>query len=106
VIHDDEYRRVRAGGVPREHFERLVTGLVATLILLATAIAVERVANVLVDDPGVDPLDRHALLRLVPWVQFFAFLGVIGLAIWLLLDITRDLGARRALRKRRRDPLR
>lgn len=106
VVPDAEFERVRAGGVGREAFERLVAGLVVSLITLGAAIAVGRVADALVDDPGVDPLDGHVLLRLVPWVRVGALVAAVAFAALIVLSVARDLGARAALRRRRRDPLR
>ncbi len=105
-MHDDEFERVRAGGVPRERFDHALAGLVVSAIVFATCIAIVRVADALVDDPDVDPLDRNALLRLVPWIRVVALVAMIVFAALLVRDVVRDVSARQALRRRRRDPLR
>ena len=105
MIQDDEYRRVRAGGVDYETFDRLVGGVVLSVVVLAASIATTRVVRAVVDDPTATPMDDHILLRLVVWAGRGAAIGLVVSAALLVLAVARDLQVRARLRRQRRDPL-
>jgi hypothetical protein len=105
VIHDDEFRRVRAGGVEGETLDRLVVGVIASVLLVAATIATGRVVRWVVDDPAATPMDDHIAWRLVVWAGRAAAVGVVVFGGLLARAITKDVRAREQLRRRTRDPL-
>ncbi len=105
VIHDDEFRRVRAGGVEAETLDRLVVGVIASVLILAATIATGRVVRWVVDDPAATPMDDHIAWRLVVWAGGAAAVGVLVFGVLLVRAIMKDVRAREQLRRRARDPL-
>jgi hypothetical protein len=105
VVHDDEFRRVSAGGVDGETLDRLIVGVITSVLVLGATVATGRVVRWVVDDPAATPMDDHIAWRLVVWAGRAAAVGVIVFGVLLVRAIVKDFRAREQLRRRARDPL-